>query len=360
MEAHEIFAGIPDPRIDRQKLHSLEDILTLTLLATICGVKSWENIALFGKTKRADLLGVVRFQNGVPSHDTIERVFSLIPPEQFSSCFINWTKALSEVKGDLIAIDGKTARRTHRRSDKTDARHIVSAWSSQNSLVLGQYSTLGKGHELAGIRELLSMLDISGSVISIDAIGCQKDIAREITGHQADYILAVKGNQRELHKQVEESFLLQKPADTHHQIDKGHGRIETRDCSVIYQMKWIDDPNQWAELKTIIRIESTREIAGATQQHVRYYISSLKENAEVFNGLIRGHWSIENSLHWTLDMVFREDECRKRKGYSAENFTLVTKMALNLLRRNKQKITTPGKQHLAGWNSQYLLSLLKN
>ena len=360
MQIQEFFAGMNDPRIERHKLHSIEDILTLTLLALLCGVKSWENIELFGKTKQSELSGVLNLKNGVPSHDTIERVFSLINPSEFNSRFIEWTRSLSEVKGDLIAIDGKTARRTHKSRDKSDARHIISAWASQNRLVLGQFSTLGKGHEIAGIKELLAKLDINGSVISIDAIGCQKEIAKQIIEQGADYILAVKDNQGQLRTQIEESFLRQKQLETDIQLDKGHGRIETRICSVINNMGWMNDTELWPEIQSLLRIESTREIAGIKQHQTRYYISSLKESAGVFNQLIRSHWSIENTLHWTLDMVFREDECRKRKGYSAENFTLVTKIAFNLLKRDKRRITGVGKQHLASWDNKYLISLLKN
>lgn len=361
MNLQEIFAGVPDPRINRRKLHSIEDILTLTLLATICGVKSWENIELFGHTKRKELEGVISFRNGVPSHDTLERVFSLINPSDFTERFIKWTRALcGEVKGELIAIDGKTARRSHKNRDKSDARHIISAWANQNRLVLGQFSTSSKGHEIEGIKELLALLDIRGSVISIDALGCQKEIARQITDQGADYILALKENQPRLHQEAVESFLRQKPVAIDTQIDKGHGRLETRSCSIISELNWVESSQQWAGIKTLVRIDSVREIHGEKQCQTRYYISSLKENAATFNQLIRGHWGIENSVHWTLDMVFREDECRKRKGYSAENFALVTKIALNLLKRDNRRISAIGKQHLASWNTEYLLALLNN
>lgn len=360
MTTKEIFSSIEDPRLERNKLHSIEDIFTLTLLAVICGVKSWEGIELFGKMKQEELKGIVSFKNGVPSHDTIERVYSIIHPDDFGRCFISWTRTLSEVKEDLISIDGKTARRTHDRGKNKEAIHLVSAWANKNQLVLGQIATAGKGHEIKGIKELLCLLDIQGCIISIDAIGCQKDIAEQIIEQSGDYILALKENQAELKSQVEDSFNRQKPSDVHQQIEKAHGRIEERKCSIITDLKWIDNRTYWMNLQTIIRIESCREKEGVKEYQTRYYISSSSSTAEKFNHYVRGHWGIENSLHWKLDVVFREDECRKRKGYSAQNFTLMSKMAINLLKRDKRKITTPNKQFMAGWNTPYLVSLIKN
>lgn len=353
------FKEISDPRVDRNKKHSLDDIFKLTILGSICGITSWEGISTFGEEKKEALQGVVSYKNGVPSHDTFERVFARINPEEFGACFIRWTKDLCDFKEELICIDGKRVRRSFDEADNKSAIHLVNAWASKNSMVLAQYKVSDKTNEITGIKELLKLLDITGCVISIDAIGCQKEIAQNIIDANGDYILAVKDNQESLKQQIQDSFNRQKPQEETTHVDKGHGRIEKRVCSIITDLKWIESLGQWKQLKTIIKIETERQMTGNVQREIRYYISSLMATAMVFNGMIRSHWGIENSLHWVLDIVFREDDDRKRKGNSAENFSLVRKIAMNVIRRDTTEKSLKKKQLKAILNDQYLLGLLE-
>ena len=359
MNFPEYFKDISDPGVDRNKKHSLDDIFKLTILASICGINSWEGISTFAGEKRQALQGIVSYKNGVPSHDTFERLFARINPEEFGSCFIRWTKDLCDFREELIAIDGKRVRRSFDTATNKSAIHLVNAWASKNSMVLAQYKVSDKTNEITGIKELLKLLDITGCVISIDAIGCQKEIAQNIVDAKADYILAVKDNQESLKQQIEDSFNREKIQEQNIDIDKGHGRIEKRVCSIITDLKWIDSVDQWKQLKTIIKIETQRQIGGNVQNEIRYYISSLMATAIVFNGLIRGHWGVENSLHWILDIVFREDDDRKRKGNSAENFSMVRKIAMNVIRRDTTEKSLKKKQLKAILNDQYLLGLLE-
>lgn len=359
MPITDYFKEINDPRIDRNKKHSLDDIFKLTILGSICGVTSWEGISIFAKEKKEALQGVVSYKNGVPSHDTFERVFARINPKEFGSCFIRWTKDLCDFKEELICIDGKRVRRSYDTCDNKDAIHLVNAWASKNSMVLAQYKVSDKTNEIRGIKELLKLLDITGCVISVDAIGCQKEIASNILDAKGDYILAVKDNQENLKQQIEDSFKRQKPQEQSLDTDKGHGRIEKRICSIITDLKWIESLDQWKQLKTIIKIETERHVAASIQREIRYYISSLTATAIVFNRMIRSHWGIENSLHWVLDIIFREDDDRKRKGNSAENFSLVRKIALNVIQRDTTEKSIKKKQLKAILNNDYLLGLLE-
>lgn len=358
MQINDYFGTIEDPRIDRSKLHSLSTIFGLTIIATLCGVKSWEQISFFGKLREKELSSLLDFSNGVPSHDTIERVYSLIKPEAFLCCFISWTSSLYTQKG-LIAIDGKVARSSYDTADKKAPIYLVNAWASENKLVLGHYQTLGKGHEIAGIKELLAILDLKDSIVSIDAIGCQKDIVELIVENQADYIIAVKDNQEQLGKAITSSFAIIKPHDVDQQIEKNSGRVDTRVCSVMTNLKMINQAEQWVGLKSIIQIESTRWIANVEQTQTRYYISSLAKSAKEFNNLIRSHWTIENSLHWVLDVNFDEDKSRKRKGYSATNYSLTNKIAINLLNQEtKSKLSMIKKKLRANYDLDYLQNLI--
>ena len=319
MQINNYFKNIEDPRIERKKLHSLDTIFSLTIIAVICGIKSWEQIAMFGRLRRKELSSIMDFSNGVPSHDTIERVYSMINPDTFNSCFIAWTKALTAGSKGLIAIDGKVARNSYDKYNNKEALYLVNAWASENKLVLGQYKTQGKGHEIAGIKNLLEILDIKGSIISIDALGCQKEIAKIITEKKADYILAVKDNQEQLREDITGSFALLNPESTDEQTEKNSGRIESRKCSVISNLKMVGKKSEWTNIKSIIQIDSKRIINEQEQTQTRYYISSLNRSASEFNALVRSHWGIENSLHWVLDVNFSEDKSRKRKGYAAQN-----------------------------------------
>lgn len=349
-----------DPRIDRKKLHQLEDIVFITIAAVLSGAESWNEIELFGKQKKPWLSTFLALPNGIPSHDTFNRFFSILDPLEFESCFRNWVDSLAKVyAGDIVAIDGKTIRGS-RGKGVHSAAHLVSAWSKHNQLIIGQIQVDQKSNEITAIPVLLEKLLLEGSIITIDAMGCQKEIARKIRSKRADYVLAVKENQGELLDDILDSFKMLPVDQTVSDLDFGHGRIETRVCSVISDLSLIEKPHLWKSLSTIIRIESHRHIksTGITQSQTRYYISSLEAKAEVFQQAIRSHWSIENNLHWSLDVVFNEDANRKRARNAAFNFSLVNRVALSLLKKDQMKIGLKAKRLLAGWDNEYLLSVL--
>jgi len=359
---HEYFRQLPDPRINRNKKHYLIDIIILSILAVTCGAESWDSIEMFGKTKKDFLNKILRLPNGIPSHDTINRVFSMLRPDKFEQIFIQWVDSL-RIKGissEVIAIDGKTVRGSKDTFQEKSPIHIVSAWANSNQLVLGQRKIDSKSNEITAIPLLLEMLDIEGCIITIDAMGTQKEIAKTIVENKADYILALKGNQGSLHKEVAHMFSRQKPDSENTTIEKAHGRIETRNCTVINNLTFLDDKDQWRNLTSIVKVESQRDIRGKITNETRLYISSLKTNAENFNNYIRQHWGIENSLHWVLDVTFNEDHQRKRNGMAAQNFAIVQKIVLNLLKtENSQKASLKNKRLKAGWDNDFLLKLLK-
>lgn len=352
---------VEDPRINRKKLHLLGDILLLTVMAVICGCEGWEEIELFGKTRIDFLLEHLSLPNGIPSHDTIRRVFMRIKSKSFETVFLRWVGSLGQDTGqDVISLDGKTNRGSHDKRKGQKPIHVVSAWANSRGLVLGQVKVDAKSNEITAIPELLDELDVEGDIVTIDSMGCQKDIAQKILDGKADYVLAVKGNQPSLEAQIEQSFELEKPDETFQTVEKDHGRIETRKYSVLRNLKWIEVKDQWPKLNAIVRVDRKREIGDKVEEETKYFITSLTSGAEVIGGAIRSHWAIENSLHWSLDVTFREDHSRKRTDNSAQNFTLVRKIALNLLKADKSvKIGINGKRLKAGWDTQYLLKILQ-
>lgn len=362
MKLQDIFSQIPDPRIDRRKLHLLEDILLLTLLAVLCGAESYESIELFGKSKKDFLKQVLSLPNGIASHDTIERLFKRIDSHAFEAAFLCWIKSLEiNTEGKIISIDGKTLRGSQDGTNGRYAIHMVSAWCAANEMTLGQIRTESKSNEINAVKQLLELLDIEGSIITLDAMGCQKEIAAAIVGKKADYILAVKQNQQTLYDQIAGAFAHQKSQHHAVELEADHGRIEHRTCSVIHQLSWIGEKEKWEALQSIIKIEATREVNATSSTETRYYISSLKQDAHYFNRTIRQHWRIENSYHWVLDVQFREDESRKRKGQSAENFAIIRRIALNLIKQKKlRRLGVHYKRLFAGWDHDFLLSLLLN
>lgn len=362
MKLQEIFAQIPDPRIDRRKLHLLDDILLLSLLAVICGAESYEAIELFGNSKKEFLKQLLQLPNGIPSHDTLERVFKRMDSEAFELAFITWIKSLEiTTQGKIISIDGKTVRGSRDEGSGRYPIHLVSAWCSANEMTLGQVRTESKCNEIKAVEQLLNLLDIEGSIITLDAMGCQREIAKQITEKKADYILAVKLNQEKLYQEIAGLFTHQKVTSYNGDTTGDHGRIEQRNCSVIQQLNWLTQKDKWAEIKSIIRIEAIREVNGKITSETRYYISSLKHDAKWFNQTVRQHWQIENSYHWVLDVQFREDESRKRKNKSAENFSIIRRIALNLLKQKKlRRLGIHNKRLIAGWDHDFLLSLVLN
>lgn len=358
---HKYFEYIPDHRVNRNKKHLLSDIIILSILAVICGAESWDSIELFGKTKLDFLKTFLKLPNGIPSHDTINRVFSSMRPRFFEDAFIKWVDSLRDenIKREIISLDGKCIRGSKDSFHEKNPIYMVSAWASENQLVLGQLKVNEKSNEITAIPLLLDLLDIEGSIITIDAIGTQTKIAEKIIDNKADYILSLKGNQKELLAQVESCFNRQKPDSMHEVTEKGHGRIETRKCEVITNLGFIDNREHWKGLKTIVKISAHRDTSKKTETETRFYISSVLDDASSFNSFIRQHWGVENRLHWTLDMVFDEDRQRKRTQNSAQNFSFIRKIALNLLKQDTSKGSLVSKRLKAGWDDRFLLHLLK-
>lgn len=360
------FQQVEDPRADNRS-HKLSDVLFIACCAVICGAESWDDIELYGRSKFEWLKGILELPHGIPSDDTFRRVFTLLNPEVFEEAFRAWISSLvSCVSGDIIPIDGKRLRGAFRAS-KENVIHQVSAWSCNHQLVLGQVKTESKSNEITAIPKLLKLLDIKGAVVTIDAMGTQKNIAAQIIEQGGDYLLALKGNHGTLQQDVSEYFdyieqkgLLERVADSSETIDKGHGRLETRHCRIVTDIEWLEGREQWVGLNTLVEIRSLTEhlSEGRTTSETRYYISSLERSAEEFQSIVRAHWQIENNLHWVLDVSFSEDASLIHTPNAAENFSLLRKIALVLLKKDKTKGSLKGKRKRAGWNNDFLLSLL--
>lgn len=361
----EHFKTLPDPRIERKKLHKFGDIIFMTITAVICGCDNWDDIEEFGIGNYEWLKTVLELPNGIPSHDTFNRVFSLIDPVALQQCFIAWVQSVTQItEGRIISIDGKRMCNSGEGGSKAII-HMVSAWSNANNMVLAQQKVNDKSNEITAIPALLKVLDIQGCLVTIDAMGCQQDIASAIINKEADYVLAVKGNQGHLHDDIKEAFEQDNEVLSETQLNMGHGRIEKRTCSVINNTDWVCKKTKWEGLQTLIRIQSerTKKIGATTETQTRYYISSRKADAAFFNHAVREHWGIENKLHWILDVAFGEDKSNKRAGNAAENFSFINKIALNLLqsyddRRGAKKFSVSTKRKKCGWNKEYLLTVL--
>ncbi len=355
------FSSIEDPRIDRQKLHSLSGIIFLTICAVLSGCNDWDEIEEYGIEKEAWLKKYIELPNGIPSHDTINRVFSRLKPKELQKCFLSWVQSVvDKSKYNIINIDGKRLCNSGENGSKSMI-HLVNAWSNSNQIILGQVKTEEKSNEIIAIPTLLDLLDLEGAIITIDAMGCQTAIAEKIVTNGADYVLAVKENQKFLHDDIKDAFVQTPQTLSDTTIEKGHGRIEKRTCRVITDMVWITKLNNWGGLKSIISIETqrTRVQTGEMQTEQRLYISSLLTTPEHFNQIIRGHWSIENNLHWCLDVVFKEDYSTKQAGNASENFSMINKAALSILKNDKtNKSSLKRKRLKAGWSNEYLEMLL--
>ncbi len=361
-----IFGQMPDFRRSHKQLYDLESILITGIIAVICGAETWNDMELYARSKEEFLRTFLELPNGIPSHDTYNRVFSTIDCNKFEVCFLEWADSMVQLNPkEVVAIDGKAVRGAKADGRKSPV-HLVSAWANENNLVLGQVKVSEKSNEITAIPKLLEVLSLQDTIVTIDAMGCQKEIAAAIIGKEADYILAVKENQPQLHEAIIDEFRFGKTVKTHRTEDVGHGRIETRTCSIISDFQFIEADNGWKDLKTVIRIESIREFKNSdrpTQHATRYYISSLTADPKDFQKAIRSHWGIENKLHWVLDVAFSEDASRKRIKNAAQNFSILNKIALNLLKHEKTiKVGVKGKRLTAGWDNQYLkrvLNLLK-
>lgn len=351
------FASLADPRVKRTRRHNLADIIVIAICGFVCGCKSWEQVALYGQ-KHRDWLGTfLELPNGIPSKDTFRRVFARIKPVAFERCFRTWTQALAVTLGiKHIAIDGKTARRSHDRGAGKTALHLVSAWATDNSLSLGQVAVADKSNEITAIPQLLELLELSGAIVTIDAMGCQKEIATKIRDQGGHYLLAVKGNQENLLADIEACFQaeLVKPASrsrySYYRAEMmGHGRHERRQYYTIANPMGIRDLALWKDLCTITMVVSQRQADDPeAKAEVRYYIGSKVQKAKANARYIRGHWGIENTLHWTLDMVFNEDQSRTRLDHGPENMALLRRQAISILKNDTQtKGTLPTKQFAA-------------
>jgi predicted transposase YbfD/YdcC len=360
------FSSLSDPRRDNSR-HKLIDIIAIAICGVIANADSFEHIAEFGRAKYEWLRGFLELPHGIPSSDTFERVFARIDPVEFKACFMEWIQVISQLtRGEIIAVDGKTLRRSHDRSNGKAAIHMVSAWACANGLVLGQIKTEEKSNEITAIPRLLKMLAIEGCIVTIDAMGCQKDIAETIVNRDADYVFSLKGNQSSLHHGVKLFFEDQKEHgfkeslfDYHETIDGEHGKIEIRKYRTTSDIDWLQGKENWKSLRTICMVERERQFEDTTERETTYYIGSIDRNAEQFARAIRSHWAVENSLHWVLDVSFREDESRVRKDNAPENFAVLRHVALNMIKKETSlKKSVKSKRLRAGWDNKYLMKIL--
>src|SRR6516225_772771 len=359
------FKDLPDPRQLGKVIYPLDEVLLLCLLAVLAGAEAFVDIARFGE-KKIDLLRRFRsFRYGTPSHDQLGDIFATLDADKFQRCFVSWVASLTGAAAEVIAIDGKTVRRSYQKKGAKAPIHMVSAFAARQRLVLGQVKVAEKSNEIVAIPALLGMLVIEGAIVSIDAMGCQRHIAEQIVEKKADYVLALKSNQGTLREDVE-VFAAEQQAngfkDTHvsrdQTVDGDHGRIETRTYTVFHDVDWLQDRHDWPGLKAVVMVESTRELADKIERETRFYLTSLIWLAHLIGPVIRSHWAIENSLHWVMDMIFRDDECRVRTNHAPANFTTIKHMAHNLIRRAKGRDSFRLKRKIAAWDDDFLATLI--
>jgi len=359
------FKDMPDHRQAGKVTYPLDEILLLCLLAVLAGAEAFTDIARFGE-KKLELLRRFRpFEHGTPAHDHLGDIFATLDAQAFQRCFVDWVAALTKTPAEVVAIDGKTSRRSGDKKGSKQPIHMVSAFAARQRLVMGQVAVAEKSNEIVAIPVLLDMMAIEGAVVTIDAMGCQRNIAKKIIAKKADYIIALKGNQGTLHDDVKVFVAEQKANDfkdtvisQHETVDADHGRIETRTYTAIHDVEWLQERHNWPGLEGVIMVESRRESDGKVTQETRFYITSLILLANLIGPMIRDHWMIENGLHWIMDMVFRDDECRVRTENAPANFTTLKHMANNLIRKMPGKDSQRLKRKTAGWDDDFLASLV--
>lgn len=361
----EHFQDLPDARQAAKVVYPLDEVLLLSLLAVLAGAEAFTDIARFGQKKIELLRRFGPFLDGTPPHDTLGDIFASLDAEKFQRCFVSWVASITGTPSGVIAIDGKTVRRSGKKKDARSPIHMVSAFAARQRLVLGQVKVNEKSNEIVAIPKLLDLLAIEGAIVTIDAMGCQRDIAAKIIDKKADYVLALKGNQGSLREDVE-VFVAEQTANGFQDttisrdetVDGDHGRIETRKTTVIHDVAWLQERHDWPGLKSIVMVESTRENGNTIETETRFYITSLVLIATLVGPIIRSHWAIENSLHWVMDMVFRDDECRVRTENAPANFTTLKHMAHNLIRKAPGKDSLRLRRKVAAWDDDFLASLI--
>lgn len=360
------FEQVTDPRRDNRR-HQLIDIITIAICAVICNADNYEQIHEFGKAKYKWFKKFLQLPHAIPSTDTFERVFAMIDPDEFKHSFLNWIQAINQLtKGQTVAVDGKTLRRSHDKNNGKSAIHMVSAWACANGIVLGQRKTDDKSNEITAIPELLKAIDIEGCIVTIDAMGCQKKIAQTIVEKKADYVFSLKGNQSNLHDDIKLYFqeqlsnqFLDSEHDYYETVDGGHGKIEIRRYWTTSDIDWLHGKENWKNLETICMVQRERQFDEKTEKETSYYIGSIENDAKKFGDAVRNHWGIENSLHWVLDVTFREDESRIRTGNAPENVAVLRHIALNMIKKEKSsKKSIKSKRLRAGWDNDYLMKVL--
>jgi predicted transposase YbfD/YdcC len=372
----EHFQDLPDPRVNRTRAHELIDILVIAVCTLLCAGQSFNDMEDFGRAKQDWFKTFLTLHHGIPSHDTFNRLFAALAPEAFLECFLRWTQSLRQaIPQEIVALDGKALRRA--LNGEENLKVVVSAWAEGNGLALGQMKVDARSNEITALPQLLRALELAGCIVTVDAMGCQKNIAKEIIEADAGYVLALKGNQETVHEEVK-AFLDEavtessapRPAGAKlspgaaklavwETVEKDHGRIETRRYYQSAGVDWFADRAKWTGLRSVGLAEATREVGGRRSVERRYYLSSLPLEVAMFARAVRGHWGVENKLHWALDVQMNEDQSRARTGYAAENLATLRRLALNLLKREKtRKRGLKGKQLNAGWDHAYLLRLL--
>jgi predicted transposase YbfD/YdcC len=361
------FVNLTDPRLDRSKRHSLLDILILAVCATLGNADGWADIERFGRAKLDFFRTFLELPNGIPSHDTFGRVFARLDPAALLACIQQWLNALgTAVAGEVVAIDGKTLRGSFDAAARQNPLHLVSAWATEARLTLGQVAVDAKSNEITAIPLLLELLDLHGCVVTIDAMGCQKEIAAAIRGRDADYVLALKDNQPGMHQAVHEAFVAYAEADFTEPslrrlrtVDHGHGREEVREYFIAEAPPAVRAGSAWKDLRSIGMVARTRTVNGVTSEEIVYYLSSLPAKVKPFAKAVRAHWGIENQLHWSLDVTFAEDHSRVRKDHSPANLGMLRRLVLSILKRDTSlKDSLRGKRLRAGWDEDVLLKIL--